>query len=496
MIVRLRFFLLVLCSIIALPSLRAQNYQALHGSSYAGSLGVANNPASIVHVPFAWDITPLAVQLKHSTNAFVVNGASLLSPGGAEVLGIPGNRKRVLLANQDIRLFNARIRLSPQSAIAFGASIRNYLSANTSVVNWQEFFADLRNFIDINTNNFPLSATARAGAWAELHGSYARTLINKDAMLLNAGITLKVNKGLGGGYLTADELAVVPGTVNGDPGYYVTGGNLAYGYSSNLDDLDGARGFSAIRKQLLKRTFASVSASLGAELIIPADIEGDEGNNYAYDLKLGVSLLDLGYNTYQYSNNSRLAILNKANISDSLVQSTFEGLSGVDDLPDSLQVVAGSTSTIGGYFQLYQPMRIVINADKHVSGHFFINGELTIPLTAALEIGEKKKLFFREMNLLAITPRYETKTIGFYLPMLYNTNKQFWIGGAFKAGPLLLGVHNLGNLFSKNKLQNGGGYLALTFRPGKKQQQTDKQQNLQSKKLSRRERKNLDCPVL
>jgi len=32
---------------------------------------------------------------------------------------------------------------------------------------------------------------------------------------------------------------------------------------------------------------------------------------------------------------------------------------------------------------------------------------------------------------------------------------------------LLLGVHNWANLFSKNKLQNGGGYLAIVIRPGK-----------------------------
>ena len=474
----------------------AQNYQALHGSSYAGSLGAANNPASIAHMPFKWDITPLAFQIKHSTNAFVIKDASLLSPGNGVAEGIPGSRKRNLMANQDVKIFNTRIRLSPQSAIAFGASIRSYISASTSSVNWQEEFADLRNFIEINNGNFPLAASVRGSGWAELYGTYARSIINTDGAILNAGVTLKVNRGLGGAYVTADNLNVITGIVNNSPGYFTTGGDVEYGYSSNFDDLKSNSSFSTSRKQLMQRTYSTFAASVGAEFVIPADIDGDEGNAYAYDLKVGVSILDIGYNTFQYSTNSRQAILNKANVSDSAIQAVFENLSSVNDLPDSLQIVAGAISSIAGYFQLFQPMRLVINADKHLTGNFFINGEISLPLTSVLTIGRKDKLFVRDMNLLALTPRYEKRTIGFYLPMLFNTNKQFWIGGAVKAGPLLLGIHNWGNLFGKQSLQNGGGYLALIFRPGKKQQQADSRQNLHAKKLSRQQQKYLECPIL
>ena len=95
------------------------------------------------------------------------------------------------------------------------------------------------------------------------------------------------------------------------------------------------------------------------------------------------------------------------------------------------------------------------------------------------------------MNLLAITPRWELRSIGAYLPISMNIKHQFWIGGAFKAGPVLLGTHNLANLFSKNKSQNGGVYLALTIRPGKKR---DRQENSRSERLPRKLRRSLDCP--
>ena len=43
--------------------------------------------------------------------------------------------------------------------------------------------------------------------------------------------------------------------------------------------------------------------------------------------------------------------------------------------------------------------------------------------------------------------------------MQYDIEHRFMVGGAFKVGPLLLGIHNWANIFSKQKMQDGGGYL-------------------------------------
>ena len=64
-------------------------------------------------------------------------------------------------------------------------------------------------------------------------------------------------------------------------------------------------------------------------------------------------------------------------------------------------------------------------------------------------------------------------------------------GGAFRAGPLLLGTHNLANLFSKKSVQNGGLYLALTFRLGSKH---DRNQEASNGKLNKQQERNLNCP--
>lgn len=72
----------------------AQNYQAINGSSYAGSLGPSFNPSSIVHVPYSWDVTLFAFQFKNATNGIKINNYSWLSkPADADVKVVEGEKE-------------------------------------------------------------------------------------------------------------------------------------------------------------------------------------------------------------------------------------------------------------------------------------------------------------------------------------------------------------------------------------------------------------------
>jgi hypothetical protein len=475
---------------ISVNSIRAQNYQAIHGSSYAGSLGPSNNPSSIVHVPYSWDITPLAVQLKHTTNAITVKNFSLLSgPKNALVYGVNGTEKRYAYANQNIRLLNTRIRLNPKSAIAFGANIRSYTYLKTDKYSWQDTVQTAKDFFSINTNSTPLSAEVASSAWVEVYGTYAQTIKDDGNYILNGGVTLKLVKGLGGAYANLKDLDYAVKVNNAaQKAYLLANGLLQYGYSNNFDTIDNNSNAASNRKAFFQRTFSRITADIGAEYILPSGDE--EESEFSYDMKIGISIMDIGSTKYTYSKNSRILQAGKANVTDSLLQSKFNNISSIEDLNDSLADVAASINSISGDFFVSQPTRLIVNIDKHLTNNFFLNGELTLPLTAPGSDTDNK-IPVRDMNLLAFTPRWETKTLGIYMPVLINNKGQFWVGGAFKAGPLLLGVHNWANVFAKNKIQRGGMYLALTFRPGKKH---DKESRTQNEKLPRKLRQSLDCP--
>jgi hypothetical protein len=470
-------------------ALHAQNYQAINGSSYAGSLSAQNNPASIVQVSFSWDITPFAVQTKQATNAFVINNFSLLSPSSnAKLVGKNGTAKRFVFTNQNIRLLNTRINLNNVSAIAFGVNIRSYVYATTSQVNWQDTTQRLQDFMKINSAHLPLSGESRGSAWAEIYGTYARTIYSDERRILTAGLTLKINRALAGEYVSATGLSYIP--AGNTAGYQVTGGNVQYGYSSNFDEIDSNRSSSANTKSFFQHTMAGISADAGLEYILLDDDAQEDGGGLSYKTKIGISMMDVGRNKFRYSSRSSNAAGIKPNMSDTTVSNAFLNLNSVDDFNNGLKTVAATFTTFEGLFNVYQPARIIVNVDQHLSNNFYLNGELTLPVFSLVP---RPIRYIKDMNLLAVTPRWETKTWGAYLPVQLNNQKQLWMGAAFKAGPLLLGTHNISNIFSKNKIQSGGFYLALTIRPGKNR---DGSEGGSAERGSRKSRQSLECPKL
>jgi Family of unknown function (DUF5723) len=229
-----------------------------------------------------------------------------------------------------------------------------------------------------------------------------------------------------------------------------------------------------------------MGADLGIEYIVTE--AADENDLYGYKWKIGVSVMDIGYNSFRYGSRSRQAIAGKDNILDTVIENRFDNVSGTDALVDSLTSIAGAIQPLSGNFHVIQPTRLVINADRHVVNNFYINAELTIPLAFS---SKNTFLVAKDMNLLALTPRLENKKYGLYLPITFNVQNQLWVGGAFKAGPVLMGLHNWANLFGKNKMHRGGLYIAVTIRPGEKKERSGER----GRSLPARTRRQLGCPV-
>src|SRR5882724_13322224 len=122
-----KLFLVIGFGFMLACSTMAQNYHAVQGSSYAGSLGVLNNPASIVNCPFKWDITVLGVQAQTSTNVATIYNYSLLSsPANSLYYFNKGDYARYAKVNFNLNLFNTRIALGRNQSIAFGANFQSY----------------------------------------------------------------------------------------------------------------------------------------------------------------------------------------------------------------------------------------------------------------------------------------------------------------------------------------------------------------------------------
>jgi hypothetical protein len=458
------FLFIIVCSAV-LPVL-SQNYHAIHGSSYAGSLGVMNNPASIVNTEYPWDVNLFSFQVASSTNAVTVLNYSLLSSPANSLYRInKGEFKRYAKENYNFHLINARVALNRTSAIAFGVNFRGYIDVNSSRYNFIDTIKNLRNFLKANESNTNLQAHLQTTNWLEVYGTYSYTLKDDEQGRLNGGLTLKGSRGLAGGFAGLDGIAFSRTIRNNQPFYTINAGNVNYAYSSNIDKWVHGNSFRQNASNLILNSDGSVSMDLGIEYLVKPQMVtnfNDDDNYYDYKWKIGISLLDLGVSKYKYSLQSRTAVNSKVNLADTFLQRKFNRISSIQSFNDTLAALVPGLRRVSGFFTIINPARLVVNVDRHLFDDFYLNGEVSANLSTLVGAG---KLYSSEISLLTVTPRWETKRYGLYLPVQFTTEHQFWIGGAFKAGPLLFGLHNLNYIFSRKKMQSGGGYLALVIRP-------------------------------
>ena len=453
-------FLLILLAYGFAGKTYAQDYSAIHGSSYFGSLDVYNNPSSILGTPYKWDLTLTGLQYQTITNA--VRGPNfplILSPSG-NFYAANGNYKRDVDAGFNVRFLNFRYSLNNRHAFAFGLNFRGYVNGNTSTINYTDSVIGPRTFLSLNTENGNISANAATSTWMELYGTYAITVKDDAVSTLNAGASLKIMKGMAGGFGKVNNVGVERVTTPGEPTVYkILAGDATYGYSDNLGDFENVSA-----GDFLSGTGTGFAFDVGVEYVIKSQAVAnfyDEMPLTDYDWKIGVSLLDLGWNNYAYSNQSRSISTLKPEISSTTLTEKFASVRSIDTFNDSLATIVENSETLTGKFSISNPARAVVNVDLYLSGNFYVNGELSINLSS----GKGDKAAVAGSKLLTVTPRWEKRTLGFYLPVQYNRHGNFWIGGAVKAGPLLFGTHNLLNIFSKNKYIGGGAYLAIIIRP-------------------------------
>jgi hypothetical protein len=444
----------------------SQNYHAVEGTPGAGSMGVANNPASILSTSYPWDITLFSLQLKNTTNALVLHDLSLIP--SKDTIGISWNKgyiKRYASLNVNMHLLNARIALGKKQAIAFGADLRGYENALTGLTNYNDTLKDMNQFFNINEGTV-YNASMTSSSWLELFATYSRSVWDDDYRRINAGVTLRAMRGISGLYAQLKG-ATVSREVSGlQTIYFLRAGSAMYGYSGNYDRWKSYQSATQNLKDLFGNSRTGAAVDLGVEYWVKSQAvtnRMDDDAWYDYEWKIGVSLLDLGRNSYKYGTQSRIAGNPRTDISDSALNAKFAVVKSLANFNDSLATIVNDISTLSGVFEIYNPVRLVINVDRPLQDYFAINGNLSLnaPVTSA-----PNRLIVKDFSMLTLTPRWEKKKLGAYLPVQVTTDGRFWVGGAFKAGPFLGGVHNWANIFSKSKMQNGGFYIAVVIRPG------------------------------
>lgn len=429
----------------------AQGYQALHGSAYTGSTAVFNNPASSVNSVHKWDLTLFSTQLKIATNT-----AYLRSTNGTKELALKEDiNSKFIHANADLSLLNFLYKIDDRSAVNFGIRGRTYLHTKTMPFRFTDSVTSLHSFLIAN-NNLPfLEGFATQTGWLEADLNYSKVLFEDSRSRLSGGITLQIMKGLSGAFVKLNRVSYFESKNATDTIFSLTDGSGSMGYSGNYDE--------STFKDFYKKAKTGLGLSMGIEyMTYNSESTAGRGNNSLnYDWKIGLSLLDLGANQFSPGEGSVQLFGPNYAITDITIDNKLIGTQDLRSFKDSLRTIFTNSADITAPFKIANPTRLILNIDRNLGNHFYVNGELSMNVYSS---SSYTKLRTRELNLLTVTPRWETLNWGAYLPVQYTTQGQLWVGMAVKAGPLVLGFHNLG-LLKKEPMLNGGGYLLLSIHP-------------------------------
>jgi len=445
----------------------AQQYTALNGSSFTGSLNVHQNPAAMVNAPGKWDLTLLGIQDKHSTNIVQIRNYSLLSnPANSEYLIQPGKFKRYGRLNANLNLLNGRVALDKKSAVAFGINLRANADVKSSEYDFIDTLGRFEHFFNLNQGAKDMQVNLASSSWLEFYAAYGRTIMENETGRLNAGATVKINRGLSGIFTrlwNGNFIRTFSGTPNR---YLVTDAPVNIGYSSNFDRWDPGASFGSNFRRFISFTETGFSFDLGLEYLVKSQAVtlpyDEEEAYYDYDWKFGVSLLDAGYAQYHFGKYSVGNSVVLPGITDTVMDRKFDStIYSMKAFKDSLNTAYEFTGTFEGKYRIHHPTHLVFNADRYIGRYYYINIDLSLDMA---RIVYPDNFRVRDLNLLTVTPRWETRKKGFYMPFYFNNLNQLWVGGAVRMGPVLFGVHNWANLFSKKKMARGGGYLAIILR--------------------------------
>jgi hypothetical protein len=460
---KLVVLLLFVCA--ATSNIFSQRLTALHGSSYAGSLAKDYNPAAILNAPDRWDLTLFALQYRNITNAIAFDNLSLLKqPDTIVYHTYEGTQKKYAHIANTIQLLHFRYRLDIRSAFSIGVNLRTYAHAHTGPFYFSDTMSNLNDFLIGNMNTEKYFGNGQTSNWLEYSFAYSRVLSSNELGRLQGGVELRVMKSLAGAYGRINNIRLSQQAGSNPPQFYVSDINGEAAYSANIDELNNNKASTVSPfKSFMKASKMNVGINLGVEYTRYYDeMDGGDRSITDYNWKLGASLLDLGKNTYLYSKNSYGFSGVNGNISSNQVDAAVSNNS--NSLKDSIKAWSQNFDTLQGQFAINNPARLLINFDKSFEHNFYVNAEAQLHFGSS---SSAQRLNTRETSAVAITPRWETKSFGAYLPFQYTTQGNFWVGLGIKAGPLVLGLDNIGWLVNKKSMPNGGLYMAIQIRPGK-----------------------------
>ncbi|MBV8255735.1 MAG: hypothetical protein JO154_24285 [Chitinophaga sp.] len=430
---RISTLLFLVCSAVAVKS---QDLPGFHSSNYAGIYSVYGNPANIANSRYNWDVNIIGVNASVGNNQVKYKLSNIGTAFGSDTLKSQlfgqnsGTVKALVNAQVYVPSFMFKVK---KFTFAFTSRVR--VMANVSNLDGKLADKVSRDFTN-NDPDLPYTIASNdkmrvsVNGWAEYNVSVAREIIQVGPHYLKGGVTLKYLSGVGNGSLQIDNLK---GTIIADQAKQDAALTNATGtIGTNFAGIN----FSGDNNDNIQFIGRGVGFELGAVY----EYRPGGGNDYKF--RLGLSLTDIGSIKYDRDITRSGTFAINIPAGQNFYLSNLDGV-GIDNYKSTLnkypQYFTADRQNDKSTYNVSLPGRMQLDGDYHIKDKFFVNGNVQFSLTSL-----KSKAFNSQyFGGFSVTPRYDGRIFGFFLPLSYNTLTKFNAGASLRIGPLFLGSGSL-----------------------------------------------------
>ena len=423
---------MLLCELSA----TGQGLPGYSSGNYTGVNGVFTNPANIADSRYRWDLNLLGIgmMLGNNTASFrrkdfyhfdgdtledrffsggkgQVSGAAALSLTGPSVFFNLGKKSAIALTSQSRLLVNIS---------DMDAQLGRQLIDNETVATYP---------YDIASNH---DMVMSANWYTSFGLTYSRVIYSEGKHFLKAGVTLKYLIGSVNGFAEINGLHTTVGRDDEKQKAYLTGtsGSFAMGFG-------GANLFNATASDLLDYQGTGFGGDIGFVYEYRPDTTRIYGGQNKYKFKIGLSLMDVGSIRYKRdqnrSGNYQIHIPDGQRFYLNTIMDT-----PLDHITDSLdsypQYFTPKDGQQASTYKMSLPTTLRLAIDYHLHRSFYVSLAAQAALTSS---GNPANSW--EYSAATLTPRYEGRGLGLYVPLTYSSLSGGSAGLALRLGPLFFG---------------------------------------------------------
>ncbi len=337
----------------------------ISNSNYSGNMGIFLNPSTIVAAPYKYEFNLIAADIfAQNTYIYLPVSQNVLLRG---IKGQIGDEKNIFdIYNSDpqwgfghtLMIGPSFIMVNKKDAWGVHTAYRNEISAVDVPPSLAKFIYEKYRFEPLIGQSFSAAPfTTTWLSWAELGGTYGRTLVESSDNYLKVGGNLNVLAGFDGLYM---DIRTLDYTIEDSATAIIHAMDGTIGHALSTTAKNSAATLMAIRGFGLSTTFGVTyirNRKRGGY-----ECKGNADNSKKYDFRLGASLMDLGYISF----NDNAQILPLRTITDHVWRRIdtvpFQSLGHLDTLLSN-NFNGTVTSAVNQSFSMYLPTAISIQFD-------------------------------------------------------------------------------------------------------------------------------------